>query len=237
MKKYTEGIFFKKYWEWFSTPHDVPGVAIANFFSYESADVPGFKRKESLTSVIDLSQSLEQIWKKMRKKFLREQIEKGNRKGVVATESKNFGAFMPMYDRFTRRSDFDAISETALRNGLLFLASFEGQPIAGGVFVVDGKNMRALALASERLDEKNGRRRDIIGEANRIVIWAAISYAKDKGYSLFDLGGIAPDSENAHWRAVAIFKEAFGGERKKAYYYHKIYSRIMCAVRAIRMRF
>lgn len=229
MKKYTEGGFFKKYWEWFADPREVEGVAIANFFSYSAVDVDGFKRKEGLTSVIDLTQPLEAIWERMRKKFVREQIEKGKRKGLTAVLSDDFASFESMYGRFTQQSDFDAVSKHALRNGLLFLAYHESQAVAGGVFIADELHMRALALASRRFDETTGRMRDLIGEANRLVIWEAIQYGKANGKTVLDLGGIAPESDNAHWRAVATFKEAFGGERRSAYYYHKIYSPLLRA--------
>jgi len=86
---------------------------------------------------------------------------------------------------------------------------------------------RAWVLASKRLDNVSGRFREIIGQANRMVIWQAIMFAKDHGYRSFDLGGIAPDDDNKEQRSLAEFKEAFGGERKKAYYYFKVYSRLL----------
>ncbi len=229
MKTYTIGLFFKKQWVWFARPQDMPGVSVINVFSYDRVDVPGFKCKEGLTSVIVLSQSLEEIWQKMRKKFIREQIERGKRRGLTAMPSDDFGAFDAMYSRFTKQMSFEALSSNALRNGILFLAFFDSKPIAGGVFIADGVHIRALALASRRHDEESGRMRDIIGEANRLVVWEAIRYAKEKGYALFHLGGIAPKSSNTGWRAVADFKEAFGGERRAQYYYTKVYSLLLRA--------
>jgi len=231
MKEYTSGTLFKKYWAWFAEPHDVAAVAVANFFSYAAIDAPGFKRSEGVTSVIDLSQPLADIWEHMRKKFIREQIERGKRRGLTAAQSDAFEAFDSMYGRFTRQSDFDGLSPRDLRRGILFLARHEGRVIAGGVFIADGAHIRALALASRRLDEKDGRMRDLIGEANRLVIWEAIEYAKNAGYTLFDAGGIAPDSKDAHWRAVAEFKEGFGGRRIPQYYYSRTYSSLLTFLR------
>lgn len=227
MKRYTVGTVFKKSWEWFAVPHEVAGVAIANFFSYEPVDILGFKRAEGLTTAIDLSRTSEDIWANMRKRFVREQIERGQRRGVVAGASNDFSAFQAMYQGLSRTLSFDTIAPGILQeNGILFLAHYEGKPIAGGVFIGDGTFMRALALASTR-HEGGGRMRDIVGGANRLVIWEAIRYAKAHGYSLFDLGGIAPDSENPGTRAIAVFKEAFGGERRRQYYYAKIYSPLL----------
>ena len=98
--------------------------------------------------------------------------------------------------------------------------------IAGGVFVSNGKFMRALILSSKH-NVSNSRDREIIGQANRLVIWQAISYAKETGHELFDLGGIAPESSKKLDITLAEFKEAFGGERKPCYYYYKIYSSLL----------
>ncbi len=227
MKEYVVKKFFKSYWGWFTTPCDVADVAVANFLSYNSVDVHGFKRKQGITSIINVSEPLDVLWEKMRKKFIREQIERGKRRGITAGPNNDFATFERMYADFTHRLAFDSLPREALRNGILFLAYYEGEAIAGGVFITDGTHMRALALASKRVDEQSGRMRDIFGEANRLVIWEAIQYAKQHNYKMFDLGGIAPESKNAHWARVAVFKEAFGGERQSQYYYTKVYSPIL----------
>ena len=87
--------------------------------------------------------------------------------------------------------------------------------------------IRAWALASLRVGEKDGKIRDIIGQANRMIIWEAIKHAKSEGFEFFDLGGINPNSEKQKDIFLAQFKEAFGGERKECFYYYKVYSKLL----------
>jgi len=225
MKQYVTGTIFKKLWFWFETPHDVPGADMVNFFTYSDGNYEGFTRTQTLTSVIALSATLDEIWSKTRKKFIQRQIEQGRSRGVTVAQSSDFTSFYPLFKDFRSSKKLPRISYKVLsQNGTLFLARFAGEVIAGGIFITDGTHVRAWVLASRRLDGMDGRMRDIIGDANRMVIWEAISWAKQNGYAVFDMGGIDPDSKDSGQRSLAEFKEAFGGERKSAFYYHKVYS-------------
>src|SRR6185436_19407795 len=187
MKRYAIGRFFKKEWRWFEAPHDVEGADMVNFFSYENVSPPGFQKRPTLTTVIDLTQPLDILWERTRKKFIREQIERGRRRGITVRKSDDFAAFYPIYLEFRSRRGLAAERFESLKeNGILFLAYHEGRPIAGGVFVGDGVNIRAWVLASGRLSTNDGHLRDLIGEANRLVIWQALEWGKGHGLMLFD---------------------------------------------------
>ncbi len=220
------GRLFKKYWFWFIDPIEVENADMATFFSYNKVDAPGFKRRTRLTSIIDLSFDLDMIWSKMRKSFIRRQIEKGERNGIVIEQDNNFSEFKRIYYKFRKNKKIHGDRlESFEQNGIEFSAYFNGKMIAGGIFIEGNGCMRALVLASERLEGVDGRMREIIGQANRLVIWEAIKYAKKNGFTIFDLGGIAPDSQDKRQRTLSEFKESFGGERKNSYYYTKVYSK------------
>ena len=222
------GRFFKKYWFWFVDPADVENVDMATFFSYNNIEAPGFKRRTRLTSIIDLSQDLDLIWSKMRKSFICRQIEKGERNGIIVKQDNNFFEFKKIYYRFRRNKKLHGDRfESFEQNGVEFSAYFSEKMIAGGIFIEGNGCMRALVLASERLGGIDGRMRDIIGQANRLLIWEAVKYAKKNGFSIFDLGGIAPDSKDKGQRTLSEFKESFGGERRNSYYYTKVYSKLL----------
>lgn len=228
MKHFTQGRLFDKHWYWFDEPHDIAGASMVNFFSYVKGEYEGFKRTSTLTSIIDLSPPLEELWGRMRKKFIQKQIEQAKNRGVMAELSTDFASFRPLFRGFRSKKKLPRLSYRILeKNGILFLAEYEGRPVAGGIFIGDGENLRAWVLASRRLEGLEGRMRDIIGGANRMVIWEAITYAKENGYKFFDLGGIDPDSPDASQRSLAEFKEGFGGERREAFYYYKIYSTLL----------
>lgn len=227
MKSYFYRRFpFRHRWVWFGRPQDERGVALLNVFSYDDVDAPGFKKKAGWTSVIDLNQSLEEIKAKFRQKFVVEQMEKGERKGVVVKQDSNFAGFYPLYKNFRALKKIARDRYAILkRDGILFSVYCEGEMVAGGIFIGDGEHLRAWVLASKRLDGVSGPEREAVGQANRLVIWEAIKYAKGHGYRRFDLGGINPAALDRGEQGLAEFKEAFGGERVQTFYYTKVYSR------------
>lgn len=228
---YLPSRFFKKKWVWFEDPHDIAGADMVTFFSYNSVDAPGFKKSSELTSVIELEAPISEIWERARQQFIRLQVERGRRRGItVECDSPAFEEFRPLYENFRRLKKLPSEPwQPIAQNGMLFVARHESKIMAGMVCIEDGTYMRLWKLASLRLEEGDALGRKIAGEANRLVIWEAIVYAKEHGYRVFDMGGITPESADSGVRAVADFKEAFGGERRAQCYYHKVYSPLLKA--------
>jgi len=217
--------FFRKEWRWFERPNDT-GADIVNVFSYENVDVPGFKKKTGLTTVIDLTKSEEELRAALRKRFIREQMEKGKKNGVTVCVGIDWHEFVPVYEEFRKGKRIASDDPRVFAHCLVAGAYYDGTLVSGGAFVADGIHIRALALASRRF-ASDGRMREVVGQANRMLIWETILWAKREGYHLFDLGGIAPESADPTERSLAEFKEAFGGERKPCYYYTRVNSPIL----------
>src|SRR3989344_9489850 len=222
-------VFFKKKWIWFADPVDIPGVDSLTYFSYNDVDVAGFRKKIGWTLVIDLRPTLEELWNNMRKDFIILQIEKGGRKGVIVKQDENFAEFKPILEDFRKtknlgKEDYRVLS----KNGLLFSAYLEGKMIAGGIFINDENYLRVWMLASKRLDTGGGVSGQVIGQANRMVLWEAIKYAKEHGMKVFDFCGIdLPLKESDPLPSLTAYKEAFGGRRMKNFYYTKTYSKLL----------
>lgn len=216
--------FLKKCWIWFADPGDVKNCAMVNFFSYNNVDTPGFHKKKGLTLVIDLTQDINDIWLAIRKKFTRSLISKGEAQGVIVKIDNNFNNFRKIYKDFRTKKHLSADKFSLFKNGLLFSAYYQNKLIAGHVFVADDKYIRSWVAASIRLDDLNGKDKRLVGCANRMLIWEAIKYAKNKGLKLFDMGGIDIDGKN---QLLKEFKESFGGQQTDCYYYHKVYSPIL----------
>ncbi len=213
-----------KHWYWFSQPFEVAGAAMTNFFSYVGGSYDGFSQRSGLTTVVDLRKDLDGIWSAFRASFIQKQIRRGQRNGIVVVHDQNFASFEKLYARFREGHGLPRENLRPLRSvGEVFLARYGEKLIAGGLFIHNGTTMRAWALSS-LVGKDDFISREIIGQANRMVIWEAIQYAKFIGCEEFDLGGISPDSPNPHLRSLAEFKEAFGGVRRAQYYYFKIYS-------------
>ncbi len=219
--------WFVKRWTWFADPKDESGLALANFFSYRDIDVPDFFKKSGLTSVIDLQQSWNEIESRMRPKFIREQISKGLKRGIVVVgpDNNHLSFAVRLYRRFRRQMNLPPDRPPPPRVSKLFSAYHENQLLAIGWFLSDGVYCRAWALASERF--ASSRQRELVGQANRLLLVQAIKWARDTSHQVFDLGGISPESPNSRQRSLAEFKEAFRGRRVKTYYYYRVYSSLL----------
>lgn len=220
------GKIFKKYWYWFTAPSDKLTGDLVNVFSYEDVSVAGFKKKVAPTTLIDLSRSQEELWEAMRKRYVREQIEKGKRNGIVVNQTDDWHIFKPIYLEFRKGKKLVDDDPRVFEHMHVVSAYYNGAPIAGGAFVFDRDHARAYALASLRFNE-DGKMREIVGQANRMVVWETMLWAKAKGIKTFDLGGIAPDSTDPQDKSLLEFKEAFGGERVNAYYYRSYRSKML----------
>ena len=224
MIKYTyPGLFFKKMWYWFDQPHDVADVDVVNFFSYEDVLPKGFSKNVGCTTVIDLSQDIDFLWGAMRKKFIRAQIKKGEKKGVTIQEVSDWRQVQDVYKIFRTEKGLAFDKPSVFSKGKIYGAYYMQELVAFGVFMEDDLYSRAYVLASTRYNEV-GATREIVGQANRMLIWHAINDTKLRGKSILDLGGIAPESNERGDQLLMEFKEAFGGSRKACYYYHKVYS-------------
>lgn len=219
-------LFFRKEWHWFEDPKDIPGVAVLNFFSYKNVSLAGFKKKAGLTTIIDLTQPEEVLWENMRKKFIREQINKGYHNGIQVKIGIDWRDFARIYTNFRETKLIGRDNPRIFMHTLVVGAYHKGRLIAGGSFIHDDTNVRALSLASLRFSG-SGKMREIIGQANRLVLWETMRCLKERGFLFFDLGGINPESGHKVDQTLAEFKEGFGGVRQLGYYYTKVNSPLL----------
>jgi len=218
---------FKVRWYWFTNPFECPNTDEVIFFSYEDTVAGGFKKRNGLTTVIDLTKDTDELWNNLREKYMRKQIEKGTKNGIEVRHDNDYKSFYSIYKLFRKSSKLPIENTAALRPFATIVNAYRSNVILStGLFLGDGEIMRAWALASIRhgLDGKN---REIVGQANRMIIWETIVKAKSDGYKLFDLGGIDPASDKQGDRQLLEFKEAYGGARRNVYYYSKTYSSIL----------
>lgn len=233
--RYIQKGFFKKYYSWFERPFDVADVSIATFFCYESLDIPGFTRTELPTTCIDVTKPTEEIWEGLRKKFIREQIDHGLRRGIQASLCTDIQSFYNIYTNLNKRLSLPIVPLDMLSAvGIVFVSEFNGLPVSGAAAIGDGHTLRLWIMASERLSSNEILTKQLIGEANRIVLWSMIVWAKEQGYKRFDLGGVESDGSTKKVQSIATFKEGFGGEHTYSYYYQKVYSPVLRFFRSIK---
>jgi hypothetical protein len=159
------------------------------FFDTKSkVDLAGFQMRPAHTLVVDLTQELDTIWKKMSRKRARKGIKKAQRDGVRIKLNDNYDEFQDLNDSFRKKKGLSHDSESTSvlkRSGPLFVAEYDGEILCGDAFFADGNIIRWRLGASKRLVDLD--KAALIGNANRLLVWVAIKYAKGKGLREFDI--------------------------------------------------
>ena len=177
---------------WFSDyPFDIKGYDSVTFRACKNkVDLNGFTREEFTTLVIDLTQDLDVIWKNMNKSSCRYAINRAKKDGIKIKLNQNYEEFCEINRSFRENKGLPVGSEKnefMNKYGTLFVAEFDGEILCGQFYLEDENNIRWLIGASKRL-EVGKEKATLIGNANRLVIWQAIQYAKEKGINEFDMG-------------------------------------------------
>jgi lipid II:glycine glycyltransferase (peptidoglycan interpeptide bridge formation enzyme) len=216
---------------WFSDyPFDVKGNDSVTFRACKNkVNMKGFTREEFTTLVIDLTHDLDVIWKNMSKSSCRYAITRAIRDRVEIKLNQNYEEFRELNQSFRESKGLPSGSERLefmKKYGVLFVTEFDGEILGGQLYLEDENNIRWLIGASKRL-EVDRDQATLIGNANRLVIWQAIQYAKEKGIKEFDMGGYyTGEIKDEQKERINIFKKSFGGELTTHYIYQKDYFKI-----------
>lgn len=215
---------------WFSDDiYDVEGVDAVQFRNANfTGDKPGFTREASTTLIIDLTQSLDDIWKAMDKNATRHNISRAQSDGTIAV------LFNEKYD------EYDAINrDFRKRKGLpsamipmeemkknYFLSTYEKDGVVlGGHLCIKDKRSFRLLLACNSMTPESTFSRSIYGRANKLSIWEMIKFAKEEGVEEFDFGGFATGQQAEDLKGINEFKLSFGGVVAEKNSYSKTYSK------------
>lgn len=226
---------------WFADyPYDVKGVDRIIFRDCKNKiNAPGFSCEKITTLIIDLKQDLEIIWKNMSKSSCRYEVRRAEREGIKIIIDQRFEDFIKMYKLFTKTKKIKKSNFTVQfmkKYGVLFIAELNGKIMGGQFYLRDKSNMRLLLAPSKRLNV-DGKDSILVGSGNRLIIWEAIKYAKEKGIKEFDFGGYYHGKDNRQFSSVSEFKKSFGGEIVDHYIYQKDYSEIYKFLSALKQKF
>ncbi|HHX43071.1 MAG TPA: peptidoglycan bridge formation glycyltransferase FemA/FemB family protein [Chloroflexi bacterium] len=169
------------------------------------------------TIIVDLQADEETLLARMKSKW-RYNVRLAARKGIVvrAAGSEGIDAFYALMVVTGERDAFGIHSKAYYRQALelfapqgraeLFLAEYEGTPVAGLMaYAFNGQAWYLYGASSNAHRERM---------PNHALQWHAMRWAKGKGCTQYDLWGI-PDAdeepETAALRGVQRFKEGFGG--------------------------
>jgi hypothetical protein len=224
---------------WFSPrPFTITGCDSVIFKNCRDlVSLSGFEVEVSATSVIDLLQDIDTLWKNLNS-GCRKEIRSAERSGVSVETSKDFEEFYSIYRSFAKQKALTAwFSKRAfihyVKNGVLFAAKLDGRTLNDHLYFHDGQQMRWIMAPSRRFERDRSSTSpppQLVGHANRLTVWEAIKYAKNAGMAIFDLGGIytGPNDSDPRHR-ITQFKREFGGKPATVFNYQ------MCSSNALRV--
>lgn len=227
----TKKIYFSNY------PFDIEDCDSVIFsFCKKKVDIEGFKRKKEITTIIDLTQNLDEIWKKVNRNT-RRGITKAKEANVNILRDCYYDQFYKMYKLFIQQMGLKSIFnilgvgnynlDIMKQYGTLFVAEHEGEILAGNIVLVNNSNAEAWFSVSKRL-EVDKEKKNLISFCNRLLHWETIKYAKNKKITSYNLSGLWPEEEAAKdpkKKGINRFKLGFGGEIVEGYSYQKCYSK------------
>lgn len=184
-------------------------------YSFKKEDLPDYKVKTQKTLVFDLSESLEEIFKKFNA-TCKKHIRRGERNVdlKLAAPDNDFAASYALYKRVKSREGVRPDIKSEFANCLFFNAYFKGEMIVTMSFYDNGEIIRAKHLASLR--KEKGMDAKVIAHASRGLNWEVMRWGKTNGRKIFDLGGVTDDPAKA---GIREFKESFGGTRVDIHIY------------------
>lgn len=179
--------------------------------------------------IIDLTQDLDTIWQNMSGSDCRRAIRHAEENGIKIKLNQNYEEFFEINQSFRKKKGLDAYSESIdfmKKYGTLFVTEFNKEILLGQLYLEDENNIRWLITGSKRLNVDKEKVR-LISNANKLTVWNAIKYAKEKGIKEFDMGGYyTGEKKDVQKENINMFKKNFGGKLVTHYICKKDYSKL-----------
>lgn len=180
----------------------------------DSTPVPGYVRKSGLTKLIDITPEPEQILKSLGKNNVYK-IRRAEREGVT-TAVLDLDRFLAFYNANR------PAGRPLMRSGLLgygrqldLRGAFrsDGELLVAHSHLLDPESGQARFFHSARLDRPglSNVERNFIGMANRLLHYREICDFRAAGLRIYDFGGYYAGEEDKKLKAIAAFKDSFGG--------------------------
>ena len=218
---------------------EVPGTAdipYCDFVTYHTnkdwGDIKGFDKLKSLTTTIDLSQDINDIWSKIHRQHKRH-IRRAEKDGTDITVSNNYEKFHRFYKKFLNQKKYAdpsglniPSSKFMQRYGILFIAEKNGETLGGDLYFHD-KHNTLLAMHAYQNRENTIENKKRSTDANCYLHWEAMQYFKNMDIINFDLGDVSCDDININHQMNGgeYFKRSFGGDAISRFAYTKFNSR------------
>lgn len=173
------------------------------------------------TSIIDLTESEEQLWKGLDPKSCRYEIRKIKKltetgENIRITNKGDAKTFLNIANRYIKKKGYTkALKEWQLSmylergNGELLTIHYDGRMIGGNFYIKDHPGrVRLLYSFNDRWSNKSVAK--LSGALMRYLHWHAIQMFKAQGFRWYDTGGVNLD-KNSSTYGIAQFKLSLGG--------------------------
>ena len=223
-------VFPFKYKEiWFSDRlYDVSGYDSVIFRDCDrQMEWPGFRKSDLTTLLIDPCRGEKELWKDMSDSNCRKPINRAIKGGVTVAVNQHYEEFYEINRAFRKEKGlprWDLSVEYMKNKGTLFVTEYEGDILSGLFCLGDENTLLQLITASKRLEIPE-ESKNFIGNANKLMVWESIMYAKRSGMKVYDWGGYyTGKAHDAQKEKINIYKKSFGGDVATRYMYRKNYS-------------
>jgi hypothetical protein len=174
-----------------------------------------FRRKSAFTLLFDLTVPTVELWKGLRRKSCRQDINKALKRGPDIVVNGDTDAVFGLINNHIRRKRYRpplrrAEWDRILSHGDVFSIWCEGVLIAAHAVLVDSP-VRARATIGGEIDPMDQRFPGMVGPMNRLMHWHEMNYYKHRGVHYYDLGGLVLDQASPMYD-ISRFKLSFGGE-------------------------
>jgi lipid II:glycine glycyltransferase (peptidoglycan interpeptide bridge formation enzyme) len=190
-------------------------------------DAPGFLQSDLTTLITDTTRDLRVIWKKMSESNCRKPINRALKSGVTVKINQHYEDFNRINKDFRKKkglSQWDLSIDFMKRYGTLFVTEYKGE-ILGGLFCLSDDDTMVQYITCSRRLEARAEDRKFIANANKLMIWESIMYAKEHGIGEYDWGGYYTGSTpDVQMSKINVYKKRFGGDRAIRFVYRKNYS-------------
>jgi hypothetical protein len=214
VKRRRRGIAYAQ--KWFASgasPLDFLG-ALA-YYQYLGPRPPLFFVRRSFATIhIDLARDPEAIQADMQK-TVRYKIRRAEGEGLTWSDRIDAGSFAAFYSAFARGKGIEGVDISRIDSfgaALVLTSVAQGdQILTQHAHLVDEAERRARLVysSSARFD---GIDPALVGRANRWCHWKDMLSFKERGITVYDFGGYAPETKDPTLEGINDFKMGFGGK-------------------------
>lgn len=217
----------KIYQKWFYPQPDINDIFSIVVYKQCSSlqSIPGFIRKKFFTLHIEIAiKSTDELFRDF-SKTNQLKIKKAIKEDVHIEANNNIEEFVTFFNNFAqfKKLHYLTIKDLKIYNDSILFTwiNKHNDPIAAHAYLIDKDSgiVRLLYSATKVRTEED---LDFISRSNRRLHWYDLCYFKEEGYKIYDMGGLALNSNNKETEGIDFFKKSFGGNIIEQSHYESV---------------